>query len=119
MVQCCLPRNEHRKNLACLVDAGHWAVRGYIFFDSLQALPHLISVRAGGVGFDLNPVLTICLLDGLSEVIAGLLFIYLKHFGRFYPIFFSSHFCDIQLRSCLINATPTGSGEAKVESSVL
>ena len=32
-----------------------------------------MSVRAGVVGLNLNPVLTLCLFDGLSEGIAGFL----------------------------------------------
>jgi hypothetical protein len=39
----------------------------------LQALPHPTSVRAGVVGFNLSPVLTLFLYDGSSEGIAGFL----------------------------------------------
>ena len=39
----------------------------------LARLPHPKSVIAGVVGFDIGPVLTLCLF-GLSEVIAGFLF---------------------------------------------
>ena len=39
--------------------------------DTNQALPHPMSVRACVVGFNLSPVLMLCLLDGSSEGIAG------------------------------------------------
>jgi hypothetical protein len=39
----------------------------------LQALPHLTSVRAGVVGFNYSPLLTLCLFDGLSKDIVGFL----------------------------------------------
>jgi hypothetical protein len=45
----------------------------FVVHKSLQALPHLTSVRAGVVGFNLSPVLTLCLFDGSSEGIAGFL----------------------------------------------
>ena len=35
----------------------------FVVRDSLQALPHPMSI----VGFDLSPVLTLCLFDGSSE----------------------------------------------------
>ena len=41
--------------------------------NSFQALPHPKSIRDGVVGFNLNPVLTLCLFDGSSEGIAGFL----------------------------------------------
>ena len=45
----------------------------FVVCNSLQALPHPTSVRAGVVGFNLNPVLMHCLFDGSSEGIAGFL----------------------------------------------
>ena len=41
--------------------------------NSLQALPYPTNVRAGVVEFNLSPVLTLCLFDGLSEGIVGFL----------------------------------------------
>ena len=43
----------------------------FVIHDSSQALPHRTSVRAGVVGFNLSPVLTLCLFHGSSEVVAG------------------------------------------------
>ena len=68
MVQCCLSQSEHRWHLARLIGSRHIVIR-----DSLQALPRLASIRAGVVGFDFSPVLTLCLFDGLSEGVAGFL----------------------------------------------
>jgi hypothetical protein len=45
----------------------------FVIRDSLQALPHLTSVRASVVGFDLGHVMTHCLFDGSSEDVAGFL----------------------------------------------
>ena len=45
----------------------------FVVRSSFQALPHPPSVRAGVVGFNLSPVLTLCLFDGLLEGIAGFL----------------------------------------------
>jgi hypothetical protein len=45
----------------------------FVIHDSVQALPLLTSTRSGLVGFDLSPVLTLCLFNGSSEVIAGFL----------------------------------------------
>ena len=42
----------------------------FVICESLQALPHPTSVRAGVVGFDLSPVLMLCLFDGSSEGVA-------------------------------------------------
>ena len=46
------------------------AVLPFVVCNSLPALPHPTSVRAGVVRLDLSPVLTLCLFDGLSEGIA-------------------------------------------------
>ena len=43
----------------------------FVIRGSLQAVPHLTSVRTGVVGFDLSPVLMISLFDGSSESIVG------------------------------------------------
>ena len=43
----------------------------FVVRNSFQTLPHPTSVKAGVVGFNLNPVLTLCLFDGSSEGIAG------------------------------------------------
>jgi hypothetical protein len=45
----------------------------FVTHNSLQALLHPPCIRAGLVGFDLSPVLTLCLFDGLSEGVVGLL----------------------------------------------
>jgi hypothetical protein len=45
----------------------------FVIRNSFQALPYPMSIRAGVVGFNLNPVLTLCLFDGSSEGIAGFL----------------------------------------------
>uniref|UniRef100_A0A4W5K8P3 receptor protein-tyrosine kinase n=1 Tax=Hucho hucho TaxID=62062 RepID=A0A4W5K8P3_9TELE len=45
----------------------------FVVRNSFQALPHPTSIRAGVVGFNLNPVSTLCLFDGSSEDIAGFL----------------------------------------------
>jgi hypothetical protein len=37
----------------------------------MQALPHPTNITAGVVGFNLSPVLMLCLFDGSSEGIAG------------------------------------------------
>ena len=41
--------------------------------NSFQALTHPTSVRAGVVGFNLSPLLMLCLFDGSTEGIAGFL----------------------------------------------
>ena len=41
-----------------------------VICDILQALPHTTRAKAGAVGFDLSPILMLCLLDGLSESVA-------------------------------------------------
>ena len=76
MLQCCLPRSEHKQHWALLVGC----VTGqpssgfpFVVRNSFQALPHLTSVRAGVVGFNLNPVLVLCLFDGSSQGIGGFL----------------------------------------------
>ena len=73
--QCYLPQKEHRSNLACLArGTGQLsAVLPFVVCNSLQALPHPTSVRAGEVRFDLSPVLTLCLFDGSSEDMARFL----------------------------------------------
>jgi hypothetical protein len=45
----------------------------FVVFNSLQALPHPMSIGAGVVRFNLIPVLTLCLFDGSLERIAGFL----------------------------------------------
>ena len=45
----------------------------FVIRSSLQALPQPTSVRAGVVGFDLSPVLTLSLFDGSLEGVAGFL----------------------------------------------
>ena len=47
------------------------AVLPFVVHNILQALLHPTSVGAGVVRFNLCPVLTLCLFDGLSEGIAG------------------------------------------------
>ena len=49
------------------------AVLSFVVHNSLHALPHPTSVRAGVVGFNLSSVLTLCLFDGLLEGIGGFL----------------------------------------------
>jgi hypothetical protein len=54
----------------------HWAARvgfSFVVHNIFQALPHPMSVRAGVIGFNLSPVLTLCLFDGSFEGIAGFL----------------------------------------------
>ena len=68
MRQCCLPRSEHKKAFSSsggLTSTGQ-LVAGFVFVvhNSFQTLPHPASVRADVVGFNLNPVLTLCSLDG-------------------------------------------------------
>jgi hypothetical protein len=48
-------------------------VAGFSFVvrKGFQALPNPMSVRAGVVGFNLIPVLMLCLFDGSSEGIVG------------------------------------------------
>ena len=43
----------------------------FVVLDSLQALRHPTSSRAGVVGFDLSPELMLCLFDGSLEGIVG------------------------------------------------
>jgi hypothetical protein len=50
-----------------------WLCFPFVLRNSLQALPHPMSVGAGVVQFNLSPVLTLCLFDGSSEGIAGFL----------------------------------------------
>ena len=45
----------------------------FVICDILQALSYLTSVSAGVVGFDLSPVLILCLSDGSLEGIGGFL----------------------------------------------
>uniref|UniRef100_A0A4W5S0X4 Arf-GAP with GTPase, ANK repeat and PH domain-containing protein 3 n=1 Tax=Hucho hucho TaxID=62062 RepID=A0A4W5S0X4_9TELE len=45
----------------------------FVVRDCLQALLHPSSVSGSVVGFDLSPVLTLCLFDGSSEVVARFL----------------------------------------------
>ena len=49
------------------------AVFLFVVRNSLHALQHPTSVRADVVGFNLIPVLALCLFDGSSEGIAGFL----------------------------------------------
>ena len=44
----------------------------FVIRDSLQTLPHPTSITAGVVGFDLGPVLTLFLFDGLLDGVARL-----------------------------------------------
>jgi hypothetical protein len=39
----------------------------FVVCNGLQALPHPTSIRAGVVQLDLDPVLKLCLFDGLSD----------------------------------------------------
>ena len=45
----------------------------FVVCNSLQAMPHPMSIGASVVQFDLSPVLTLFLFDGSSEDIAGFL----------------------------------------------
>jgi hypothetical protein len=45
----------------------------FVVHNSFQALTHPTSVRAGVAVLNLNPVLTLCLMDGSSEGVAGFL----------------------------------------------
>jgi hypothetical protein len=45
----------------------------FVVRNSFQALSHLTRVRASVVGFNLSPILKLCLFDGSSEGIAGFL----------------------------------------------
>jgi hypothetical protein len=58
-----------------LVGLHHWTAAGFAFVirGSLQALPLPTSIRPSVVGFNLSPVLTLCLFDGSSEGIAKFL----------------------------------------------
>ena len=62
-------------SVACLHRVTRQLAAGFPFVvrNSLQAFPHLTSIRTGVVGFNLSPVLTLCLFDGSSEGIAGFL----------------------------------------------
>ena len=76
MLQCCLPRSEHKRYLAHLVGSRHWAARVWVLIvvrNSFQALPHPTSIRASVVRFNLNPVLMLCLFDGSSQGTVGFL----------------------------------------------
>jgi hypothetical protein len=71
MVQCCLPRSEPRRHLARVTGQ---LVAGFPFVIREFASPATSDeLRAGVVVSDLNPVLMLCLFDGSSEGLAGLL----------------------------------------------
>ena len=54
------------------------AVLPFVVCNGLQALPHLMSIGAGVLRFDLSPVLMLCLFDGSLEGIAGVIIRYRK-----------------------------------------
>ena len=45
----------------------------FVVRKSLQALPHPRSIIADVLGFNLSPVMALCLFDGLSKGVAGFL----------------------------------------------
>ena len=64
------------KLILCLVSTGQVAAEfPFVVCKSLQAMPHLTSIRVGVEGFNLCPLLMLCLFDGSSEGIVGFLII--------------------------------------------
>ena len=62
-----------KKNFYLAYPRWHCANVPFVVRNNFQALPHPTSLRASVEGFNLSPVLTLCLFNGSFEGIAGIL----------------------------------------------